>query len=542
MDANKRIYLDGIDKSLLEKCKQRIIVISVVFFVTFIIVNFQLIKLSKPFKEKEIATNTIIKDFKRGKILDRNGNILAVSLPTWSLYSNNHKILSPKNSAIKINKILPHLEIDEILRKLAVDKNFTYIARHLKPDIAKEINKIGEPGLNFEKEYLRTYPYNEEISHVVGYVGKGKNGLSGIELKFNDRLISGEDIYLTIDSRVQYKLNKILNNGFEIYKYKGAVGIVMEVKTGEIIAAVSLPSFSPNIYNKFIPTINQISGAVFELGSIFKSFTIASSLNENIIDIEKKFDVTKPLIINNRKIRDDHPQNKFLNYEEVFIYSSNIGSAQIALDLGKDLQSYYFKMLKLDTILDTGIPEVQHPLIQESKRDIHIATKSYGHGISVSPLNAIAALNATINDGKYIEPLFIKDKKYIERPHIKVFEKSVSNIMRDLYKDVVEKEGGTAKKVRSKHYIVGGKTGTAIKVVDGRYNHKKVVSSFISFLPYEPKYTIFILVDEPKATGNILGRTAGFNAVPLTKELISEIAPILSEKSITYKNSIYSIN
>ena len=542
MDSNKRIYLDGIDKSLLEKCKQRIIVISVVFFVTFLIVNIQLIKLSHPFKEKEITLNNIIKNEKRGKILDRNGNILAVSLPTWSLYSNNHKVINPRIVAKKINNILPNLEEEIILNKFMSDKRFTYIARHLEPNIAKKINKIGEPGLNFEKEFLRIYPYNEEISHIVGYVGKGKNGLSGIELKYNERLSNGEDIYLTIDSRIQYKLNKILNQGFDIYKYKGAVGIVMNAKNAEIIAAVSLPSFSPNIYNNFSPTINQITAAVFELGSIFKSFTIASSLNEDLIKIDNTYDATKPLILNNKKIRDDHPQNKFLNFKEIFVYSSNIGSALIALNLGKKKQDYYFNKLKLDTILDTGIPEVQYPLIQESNRDIHIATKSYGHGISVSPLNAIAALNATVNDGKFVEPLFVIDKKYYDRPHINVFKKNVSNIMRELYRDVVENEGGTAKKVQSQHYIVGGKTGTAIKVVDGVYNHKKVVSSFISFLPIEdPKYTIFILVDEPKATGNILGRTAGFNAVPLTKDLISEIAPILSEKSITY-NEIHSKN
>ena len=542
MDSNKRIYLDGIDKSLLEKCKQRIIVISVVFFVTFLIVNIQLIKLSHPFKEKEITLNNIIKNEKRGKILDRNGNILAVSLPTWSLYSNNHKVINPRIVAKKINNILPNLEEEIILNKFMSDKRFTYIARHLEPNIAKKINKIGEPGLNFEKEFLRIYPYNEEISHIVGYVGKGKNGLSGIELKYNERLSNGEDIYLTIDSRIQYKLNKILNQGFDIYKYKGAVGIVMNAKNAEIIAAVSLPSFSPNIYNNFSPTINQITAAVFELGSIFKSFTIASSLNEDLIKIDNTYDATKPLILNNKKIRDDHPQNKFLNFKEIFVYSSNIGSALIALNLGKEKQAYYFNKLKLDTILDTGIPEVQYPLIQESNRDIHIATKSYGHGISVSPLNAVAALNATVNDGKFIEPLFVIDKKYYDRPYIQVFKKNVSNIMRELYRDVVENEGGTAKKARSEHYIVGGKTGTAIKVVDGVYNHKKVVSSFISFLPIEdPKYAIFILVDEPKATGNILGRTAGFNAVPLTKDLISEIAPILSEKSITY-NEIHSKN
>ncbi len=535
MDSNKRIYIDGIEKSLLEKCKQRIIAIAVVFFVTFIVINFKLVSLSKPLKEKEVVTNNIVKNFKRGKIFDRNGNILAVSLPTWSLYSNNHKIINPILTAKKLNIIFPDLEEDKILSKLLSDKRFVYIARHLKPEKAKEINKIGEPGLNFEEEFLRVYPYSNEVSHVVGYVGKGKDGLSGIELKYNKKLVNGKNVYLTIDSRVQYKINKVLLEGIEIYKYKGAVGIVLEVNTGEIIASVSLPSFNPNIYNNFDPTLNQVTSAVFEMGSIFKSFTIAAGLNEKIVNLQSNFDATKPIIIDKRKIRDDHPQNRLLNLEEVFIHSSNIGSAKIALELGAEKQSYYFSQLKLDTILDTGIPEVQYPLIQETKRDIHIATKSYGHGISVAPINVIAALASTVNEGIYVEPLFVKDEQYINRPRKRIFDKEVSEIMKGLYRNVVEKDGGTAKKVKSKYYLVGGKTGTANKVVDGKYHDKKVVSSFISFLPIDkPKYAIFVLLDEPKATGNILGRTAGFNAVPLTKQIILEIAPILSEKSVNF--------
>ena len=185
--------------------------------------------------------------------------------------------------------------------------------------------------------------------------------------------------------------------------------------------------------------------------------------------------------------------------------------------------------------MDAGIPEVQYPLIQETRRDIHIATKSYGHGISVSPINVIAALASTVNDGIYIEPFFVKDEKYYNRQRTRIFDKEVSEIMKNLYKNVVEKKGGTAKKVKSEYYLVGGKTGTANKVINGKYHNKKVVSSFICFLPIKkPKYAIFVLVDEPKATGNVLGRTAGFNAVPLTKQIILEIAPILSEKSVNF--------
>ena len=537
MNSNKRIYVDGIEKSLLEKCKHRIIAITVLFFVTFFIVNIKLISTSKLFQDKKEVSKNVVKNPTRGNIYDRNGNVFAVSMPTYSLYSRYKNILNPNYVVKNLSEIFPDLTEEKILIKLQSKTGFS--KRHLNPKLAKSVKKIGDPGLKLEEELLRLYPYGEEASHIVGFLGKTSNGLAGIERKYNDRLIKGEDVYLTIDSRVQFKLNKILNKGIEKYRYIGAVGIVLEVNTGEVMSAVSLPSFNPNPYSdKYNPDLNpnKITGQTYEMGSIFKSFTIAASLNEKIIDINTIIDATKPLEVNGRIIRDDHPENRHLSVEEVFVYSSNIGIAQIGLLLGKEKQSFYFSQLKLDTVLDTGIPEVQYPLIPSTKRDIELATKSYGHGIAVSPLNVISALATTINGGIYVEPLFVKDDKYYNRPKYKVFKNEVSEKMKKLYRSVVENEGGTAKKIRSEIYFIGGKTGTANKVVNGKYHNSKVISSFISFFPIDnPKYAVFILLDEPKISKNVLGRTAGMNAVPLTKEIIYEIAPILSETRLSMK-------
>jgi len=533
LDANKSIKVDGLEKSIIDKCKQRILAIGVIFFVSFIVVNIKLIDISKPLKAKEHAINNFKKSIKRGNILDRNGTFLATSMPTWTLYKTANRIYDIDLTEKKILQIIPNLDSIELRNKLKKTKRRINIARQLTPKIAKEINKIGEPALNYEKEYLRVYPYSEEISHIIGTTGSGNEGLAGIEYKYNTVLNNGQDIHLTVDARVQYKIFKILTDGIELYKYKGAVGIIIDVNTGEIIAGVSLPSFNPNPYHSVKPTTNQISASNFELGSIFKSIVIASALNDNIITIESKFDAREPLKIGKRLIKDYHAKNSILDLEEVFIYSSNIGAAKIALELGKERQSYYFEKLGLKSKIESGMQETENPVFLSLNKitDIHVATMSYGYGISVSPLNIISALAATVNGGNYIFPSVVKDTNLLDRPKIKIFSEKVSEVMKVLYKSNVD--NGTAKNIKPIPYLVGGKTGTANKAENGRYSNKKVISSLISFFPINnPRYALFVLLDEPKATGVIWGRTPGFNAVPLSKNIIIEIAPLLGIKSV----------
>lgn len=537
INADKSIKVDGLEKSIIDKCKQRIIAIAVIFFVAFITVNIKLIEVSKPLKAKDYSNKAIKINSKRGDILDRNGNIVAVSMPSWSLYKNKNEIYDKENTVNVLLNLIPELNKSKLKKILTEDKNFQYIARHLSPNIAKKINKIGEPALNFEKEYLRVYPYNEEISHIVGYVGTEKDGLAGVEKKYNDILNEGKNINLTIDTRVQFRVYQALTKGIELYKYKAAVGIVLEINTGEVIAGVSLPSFDPNVYASFLPTKNQITNSVYEMGSIFKSFTVASALNDNLVTNESKFDVRKPLRLRGKTITDYHGENRILDLEEVFTYSSNIGTAQIAQKLGKDRQYSYYKNLGFNKPLDTGIFESVNPVVipQDKVKELDLVLMSYGHSINISPMHAISALAATLNQGEYIEPMVVKDDQYANRPRIKVYSTNVTEIMKKYYRNVVVE--GTAKKVQSKLYKVGGKTGTSNKFINGKQNHKKVVSSFISFFPIdEPKYAVFILLDEPKALEEtrVWGRTAGFNAVPITKEIITNIAPILGVKSNNY--------
>ena len=537
INADNSIKVDGLEKSIIDKCKQRIIAIAVIFFVSFIVVNIKLIEVSKPLKVKDYSDTTIKTYSKRGDILDRNGNIVAISMPSWSLFKDKNKIYDVEKTKAKILNIIPNLDKDKLGYILNEDKNFQYIARHLSPNVAKNINKIGEPALNFEKEYLRVYPYNEEISHIVGYLGTEEEGLAGVEKKYNDILKKGQNIYLTIDSRVQFRVYQELKKGIDLYKYKAAVGIVLEINTGEVIAGVSLPSFDPNVYADFIPTKNKITNSVYEMGSIFKSFTVASALNENLVNKDSKFDVREPLKLKGKTITDYHGEERILDLEGVFTYSSNIGTAKIAQMIGIDMQYSYFKNLGFKRPLDTGIYESVKPVVipKNKVKELDLVLMSYGHSINISPMHAISALAATLNEGEYIEPMVVKDEKYINRPRIKIFSKQVTEIMKNYYRNVVIE--GTAKKIQSNIYKVGGKTGTSNKFIDGKQNHKKVVSSFISFFPIDkPKYAVFVLLDEPKALEEtrVWGRTAGFNAVPLSKNIIMHIAPILGVKSNIY--------
>mgnify|MGYP001229973278 FL=1 len=537
INADKSIKVDGLEKSIIDKCKQRIIAIAVIFFVSFITVNIKLIEVSKPLKTKDYSNTAITINSKRGDILDRNGNIVAISMPSWSLYKNKNEIYDIKNTTNILLQLIPELSENKLKKILNEDKNFQYIARHLAPNIAKEINKIGEPALNFEKEYLRVYPYNDEISHIIGYLGTEKDGLAGVEKKYNNILNKGNNIHLTIDTRVQFRVYQELVRGIDLYKYKAAVGIVLEINTGEVIAGVSLPSFNPNVYASFTPTKNKITNSVYEMGSIFKSFTIAAALNDNLITNDSKFDVREPLKLRGKTITDYHGEDRILDLEEVFTYSSNIGTALIAQKLGIESQYSYFKNLGFNKPLDTGIFESVNPVVipQDKVKELDLVLMSYGHSINISPMHAISALSATLNQGEYIEPMVVKDDKYIIRPRIKVFSKKVTETMKKYYRNVVVE--GTAKKIQSKLYKVGGKTGTSNKFIDGKQSHKKVVSSFISFFPMdEPKFALFILLDEPKALEEtrVWGRTAGFNAVPISKDIITHIAPILGVKSNNY--------
>ena len=530
---SKSIKIDGANKLAIEVCKQRVIAVSVIFFVTTLLITIKLFYIS--------VNNSIVYSNKthkpdlvvRGRILDRNGKIIATSLPSYSLYLDATKVKHPLILLDKLLNIIPINNKKRILEKINNKEKFIYVARQLSPENAKKILYLGEPSLDFIIEPLRIYPLEEETSVLVGHVGLDDNAHAGVERSYNNKLKKGKDVVLTIDSRLQSIVYNKLKEGLNSFKAKAAVGIIIDVTNGEVLAATSFPNLNPNIrsHHSDHSRINRVTMSNYEIGSIFKSFTIASALNEDIVNLNSKFDASKPFKVKGLLVEDFHAQNRILDLEEVFLYSSNIGSSKIAMELGKDKQNYYFSALGFKKDIKIGIFETSSPIFPANSAESDIAVRSYGYGISINPLQALAALAATVNGGMYIEPMVVKDPLYEERPIIKVFKPEVSSIMKHLYRIVVEDERGTANLINIKEYDIGGKTGTADKYENGKYNSKKNISSFVAFLPInQPKYGIFILLDEPNLHKN-KESTAGWTAVPIAKEIIKEMAPVIGEPS-----------
>ncbi|PPR28951.1 MAG: Peptidoglycan synthase FtsI [Alphaproteobacteria bacterium MarineAlpha9_Bin1] len=536
------IKIDGANKSAIEVCKQRIIAVSVIFFVVTVLISIKLFYVSS---SGSVIKTEIINDqlpIVRGKILDRNDKILAVSLPSYSLHMNGTKVRKPIILLAKLSKIIPTIDKSKILKKINDQKKFIYIARQLTPKVAEEVHLLGEPSLDFDIESLRLYPLEKETGYLLGYMGFDDKPHAGVERSFDEKLKQGKDVKLTLDSRLQSIVYDKLKDGFIEFNAKAAVGIIMDVTNGEILAAVSIPDFNPNLrsQHKSGNSNNRVTMSNYEMGSIFKSFTIASGLNENLINLDSRFDASKPYEVKGKIVTDFHPKNRILSLKEVFVYSSNIGSAMIAMQLGMEKQNHYLIALGLNKTIDSGIKEINAPLFPEVVSEADIVSRSYGYHISVNPLQVIAALAATVNGGKYIEPFVVDDPIYKKRPSVQVFKPEVSNIMRYLYRSVVS-DGGTASKINIKEYKIGGKTGTASPVENGQYNTEKNIVSFISFLPInDPKYAIFILLDNPNPHKKPQA-TAGWTAVPIARDIVREMAPVVGEPGLNF-NMTKNIN
>jgi cell division protein FtsI (penicillin-binding protein 3) len=344
-------------------------------------------------------------------------------------------------------------------------------------------------------------------------------------------------IQLSLDARVQFILHEELTRVISDFSAKGAAGIIMDVTTGEVVAMVSLPDFDPNHPGTTDPKVspadakerifNKITLGDYEMGSVFKIFNTAMALDSGVTSMTKGYDASHPIHIGRFTIDDYHGKHRWLSTPEIFMYSSNIGSAHMAVDAGGERQRSYLARLGLLKPAPIELDEVAKPHFPKQWREINVMTIAYGHGISVSPLNAIAAVSAIVNGGVLRAPTLIKRPPGTVPPGEQVVSAKTSEQMRKLMRLVVEY--GTAKLAAAPGYVVGGKTGTAEKNSGGRYQQKKLLSSFIGAFPmHEPRYAILALVDEPHGTKASHGfATAGWTVVPATSRIIQRIAPIL---------------
>lgn len=541
VSKNKNFNNYGFEKDYISMCRNRIIFAISLFVLAFVVISIRLFdicivsNINETSNNKQIAET--IKSFsnnpiKRADIVDRNGAIIATSLPTVNLFVNPKKVISARESAAKLHKILPEFSEEKLLEKLRRNTTFVYIKRNLTPAQQRQINDLGIPGLDFENGEKRVYPHESLFAHVIGKTNIDNIGASGIERELDERLTQSDiPLHLTIDAGIQYTIREELKAGVEKYKAEGGVAVLMDVNTAEIIAMVSLPDFNPN--NGKMPNekamFNFATQGVYEPGSVFKVFNTSLGLDSGKIKVTDRFDATKPIKIGYNWIKDYRGENRWLSVPEILIHSSNIGSAHIALKLGKDEQKSFLDKIGLFSPLDIEIAEKANPIVPKIWRESTIATVSYGYGISVTPLHVTTSFSAMINGGIYNSPKLIKnsDKGVGKR----VISEKTSKTMRKLLREVVVE--GSGKRANVLGYEVAGKTGTANKLVDGKYINKKVMTTFISTFPAsKPKYALYVMLDEPKGSKETWGFvTSGWNTVPTASNIISAIAPQLNVKA-----------
>ncbi len=438
--------------------------------------------------------------------------------------------------AHRIAAILSDKSEAEILAELTHKGQFRYISRRVLPSEAKRINDLGEPAIFLRREAERLYPNFNLAAHVIGYTDDEGRGAVALEKAFDARLSDkigrGTPLQLALDVRVQQALEDELRNVYVDQRAKGAAGIVMDVDTGEIVAMTSQPDFNPNAPGQSddASRYNQATFATFELGSTFKAFTVASGLDSGVIpSMQKTYDASRPLVVARHTINDDHALNRWLTVPEIFIHSSNIGTARIAWEVGRDRQRAMLEKLGFLKQVDFELGERSRPQFPSLSNWGELATMTigYGHGISVTPLHLAAGYAALVNGGIYRNPTLLKHVPGAVPKGHRVYSAATSDTMRALLRLVVT--SGTGRKADAPGYRVGGKTGTAEKVVDGRYVHGANVSTFAAAFPMDaPRYVVVMMIDDPRGSKASFGfKTAGMTIAPATSRLITRIGPLL---------------
>lgn len=477
----------------------------------------------------------------RPDIVDRNGEVLATDIKTASLYAEPRRIVDIDDAIDKLSTVLPDLDYDTTYRKLDTDAGFVWLRRQLSPGQEADIMNLGVPGLGFRSEKRRFYPGGSTASHILGLVNIDNKGIAGMEKWIDDQgladlqatgLATESDlapVRLSIDLRVQHIVHDEIAQALERYKAKATGGVVLDAKTGEVLAMASLPDYDPNNpYNALDKDrLNRMTAGVFEMGSTFKVFTSAMALDSGLFTLNSQLDASKPLRIAGFTIHDFHGKHRALSVPEVFIYSSNIGSAKEAEAVGVENHRAFIKKVGLLDRLDTELPEVARPTEPKQWKQVNSVTIAFGHGMATTPMQTAVGASAMVNGGKLIDPTFLpRSEAEADAIAEQVVSPKTSADMRYMFRLNVERGSGGNAAVPG--YFVGGKTGTAEKVVNGRYSSSKRFNAFVAAFPIDdPQYVVLVIIDEPQSEKPWLPATAGMNAAPMVKNIIARAAPLL---------------
>jgi cell division protein FtsI (penicillin-binding protein 3) len=478
----------------------------------------------------------------RPEIVDRNGEVLATDVRVPSLYAEPRRLVDPDEAFELLTADLPDINAKELRERLQSRRGFVWLKRDITPEQQRAIYHQGLPGIGFLNENKRAYPNGPEVSHLLGRVDIDNQGTAGIEKWLDNQGLAAlhmaglatdrlqTPVQLALDLRVQHALRDELIKARDKFHAIAAAGVVLDVRTGEIVAMVSEPDYDPSFpHDPHDPTlINRLTTGVFEMGSTFKAFTVAMGLDSGKVTLRSTFDAHSPMHYGKFEIHDFEPMQRSLTVPEIFTYSSNIGAAHIAMAMGIDAHKAFLKKMGQIDRLRTELPESAEPIVPKRWGELNTITIAFGHGMAVAPLQAVAGVAALVNGGILIPPTFLKrTEAEAQALGKRVIKPETSALMRYLMRLNVER--GTAAKAEVPGYYIGGKTGTADKVVFGRYSKTKVLTDFMAILPADqPRYLLLIMLDEPKALPETHGfTTSGWNAVPTGGAVVARIAPLL---------------
>ncbi len=531
----KNIFKKLIDKNVndITLSKTRLSFIFLCLLLLFFIISFRLIYISTFVNNNSFSLNDIEPSAfrRRVDIIDRTGEIVASDIELVNFYLNRELVSNPQKTTELVHKIFPEINQEKLYERLINDRNrakYILIKRNITPKQQNLIKNSGILGFEFDHTIGRIYPHKNLFSHIVGYVNVDLQGIAGLEAQYNDYLNNpnSKPLQLTLDIRIQSILRQQLLKAVKKYKAKSAIGIVSEVKTGNVIAIVSLPDFDPNqpypvpqnaLYNK-------ATYGVYEMGSIFKVFTIALGLDQNIINLNKKYDISQVISYGKYEIKQETYTKKLLTPEEILVRSSNVGAGLIGLEIGDERMKNFLSLIGMFDRIPANFPSLAQPLIPRIWRDINTITASYGHGIAVTPLHVVMAIGGIVNDGIMKIPRFTTLDNFNDT---KIISKKTSDTMKYMLREVVK--NGTGWRANTLGYSVGGKTGSARLLKNGEYQEGNIMANFVGIFPMNnPHYLIYIMIESPYAPelkDNISGGTI---AAPVFSRIVENIAPVLN--------------
>lgn len=521
----------------IEDFKKRFSFIALFFFIAFMIICGRLCQVMVFNNKSYVHTFSDVysQEKHRADIIDRNGQILATSIPTVSVYAVPKDMFDKKEAATKLCKIFSDLKYQKLIKQFENHKNFVWVKRHISPLQKEMVLSLGIPGVCFLDTERRVYPNKNLCSHVIGFTDIDNVGISGLERSMDSLLSSSKSkLQVSLDVRVQHVVHEEIDKAIKKFSAIAGAGLILNIKTSEVIALVSMPDFDPNLVKdpSRKENFNILTSSALEPGSSAKIINTALALEKgNGIKPNTKFDARFPLKVGRFTVHDYHGKYTYLSVEEILKYSSNIGSAKMALAVGADKQKEFFKDLGLLEVMPFELCEMQRPIYPKNWTDVSAITISYGHGIALNPLQFAVVIAGLANGGIMHYPTLMKCNENTERFGKRIVSAETSKQLNYLMR--INVLDGANKKANAEGYLVGGKTGTAEKIVNGRYVKNQNINFFVGVFPVDdPKYLVYVILDDPKGIKETYNFTAaGWNAAPTAAHIVEKIAGILEVES-----------